>query len=198
MIHNPISTATICLALGLTLVPVPALHAGITISEITGTWGGAEGGPEFRATLTHTEDEADLKIWNRAVSRPEDSGTPDLFVVGFAPIAFATSQRLEVVPFHDGNLLQLVTEFEDEEADASEIVRIRFADGQFRLVGYHSSVTLHTDVGGRDTIECKIDFTSGKIVELGQERSLPSLTAEDLDAGRWRIGAALDRGWCQH
>ena len=186
------------LGIGLAALPASALLARITTSEATGNWAGPGGdGFHFLAQLSFREDQADLKIWNSASEIPDGKGTPDLAVDGFALIAFATSQRLEIIPSTGGSRLQVVTEFADEEAEGREVVQLQFIDNQFTLVGYYSLVSVD-DLGmNSKTFECDIDFITGKIINDGRVRYLPSMSAEDLNASNWFIGAAFDHGWCQ-
>lgn len=188
----------LCLGLGMAAVPLTSAKAQIQISEATGNWAGpAGGGFSFRATLSHVEDEADLRIWNGLDTIPDGSGSPDLTVKGFASVAFATSQRLEPVASADGTLLQLVSEYADEEGEGREVVQLQFIDNQFTLVGYYADFTLRpAGTSETATIACEIDFRSGTVREAGAERSLPPLQPEDLNASSWHIGAAYDRGWC--
>lgn len=172
--------------------------AGPLIAEASGNWAGpAGGGFWFTATLEQDGDSARLRIWNGMEPSPM-AGDPQLDVPDFALSAFVTEggQRLEVIDSPEGTILQVVTEFADEEAEGRDVVQLRFIDNQFTVTGYYHLSRFYNPGGVPEVIECDVDLTRGRLTVDGTESRLPDLPFEDLNASLWHYGAGFDRGWC--
>ena len=175
-------------------LPVSARDLG---GEATGNWAGAAGaGFFFRAALDVNADLAALRIWNGTDAVPGRDAEPDLDVPDFGVAAFATVLRLDVVETGDGSILQVITEFADEEAEGTEVVELQYRDSQFTIIGYSSEMTLYSFDGPEEHFACEVDLQAGTVVNNGEARSLPPLDAEALNASLWKEGAAFERGWC--
>jgi hypothetical protein len=180
------------LALTLTLA-APAL-AQTVLSEASGNWAGpSNGGFFFRAELSQNEDKARLKIWNGM-----DPNSVDLQFDNPAISlgAFATRQELEVVDSGQGSILQVVTEFADEEAEGRDVVQIQFLDNQFTVVGYYHLSRFYNPGGEPYAYECDVDLWNMVTIDNGNQRQLPAVGFEALNASDWTFGAAFDRGYC--
>ncbi|WP_157970884.1 hypothetical protein [Pseudogemmobacter bohemicus] len=175
-------------------LPVVARDLG---GEATGNWAGASGeGFFFRAALEPHADLAALRIWNGTNAIPDGKGDPDLNAQEFALSAFATSLRLEVIERADSSVLQVITEFADEESEGRIVEEIQFIDFQFTITGYSHEMTLDNFDGPPGYSSCTVDTLSGRVVDNGKERSLPQMDADALNASNWSYAAVFDRGWC--
>lgn len=176
--------------------------AGPLISEASGNWAGPDGGGFwFTATLEQMEepmgDRARLRIWN-AMEPGAAAGEPQLDVPEFALSAFVVEggQRLEVIDSPAGTILQVVTEFADEEAEGRDVVQLRFIDNQFTVTGYYHQSRFYNPGGTPEVFECDIDLWKGEVVVDGTRSALPPMEFAVLNASGWRFDAAFDRGWC--
>lgn len=172
--------------------------AGPVISEASGNWAGPGGGGYwFRAVLEQEADTARLRIWNDLAAVPA-GGDPQLDVGDFALSAFviAGGQRLEVLDSPEGTILQVVTEFADEEAEGRDVVQIRFIDNQFTVTGYYHLSRFYNPGGEPVTVECDVDAWGGRVTVDGTPSQLPPMDFEALNASLWHFGAGFDRGWC--
>lgn len=179
------------LSLSLTLA-LPA-SAEPLLSEASGNWAGASNqGFYFLARLTQNEDAARLVIWGGAMDGvPSGEGEPEFDNPEIALGAFATRQELEVIDTSAGSILQIVTEYADEESEGRAVLQIQYLDTQYTVVGlFHAS----DGVGGH--YECDIDFLRGVATQDGVERRLSEMAFEDLNASGWTFNAAFDRGYC--
>jgi hypothetical protein len=166
------------------------------LSEASGNWAGSSnGGFFFRAELTRNDDRVRLRIWNALDAVPAGDDlqfdNPEI-----ALGAFATDQRLEVVETPDGSILQVVTEFADEEAEGREVLQIQYLDNQYTVIGYYHLSTGYNPGGEPISYECKVDLWNGKAAVDGSRRDLPPMDFETKNASGWRFGAAFDRGYC--
>ncbi len=182
------------LALGLALTSPAA--AQTLLSEASGNWAGpSNGGFFFRAELTQNEDKARLRIWNGLDGVPT-GGDPEFDNPAIALGAFATAQRLEVVDTGDGSILQVVTEFADEEAEGRDVVQIQFIDNQYTVIGYYHRSTFYNPGSAPIPYECEVDLWNGKAMVDGRGRDLPPMASDEMNASDWTFGAAFDRGFC--
>lgn len=166
------------------------------LSEASGNWAGASnGGFFFRAELTQNSDKARLRIWNGMDRVPTD-GDLQFDNAEIALGAFATRQALEVVETGSGSILQVVTEFADEDAEGRDVVQIQFLDNQFTVVGYYHRSTFYNPGGEPFTYECDVDLWNGVVTDNGKQRDLPPLAFDEKNASDWTFGAAFDRGFC--
>jgi hypothetical protein len=187
--------AALCLPV---LLALPA-QAGTLLSEVSGNWAGASGqGFTFIARLSQEDDMARLQVWNAAPDAvPTAEGDPALDNAGIALGAFATRQELEVIDTSDGLILQIVTEFTDEEAEGRTVVQIRYLDNQFTVTGFFHGEVSHGYAGVAPVAyECDLDLLQGVAKVDGVERALPAMPFEELNASGWSFGAAFDRGYC--
>jgi len=127
---------------------------------------------------------------------PAASGAPEFDNDQIALTAFATRQELEVYEFGDGGVLQLVTEFADEEAEGQSTLQIQYRDNQYTIVGYYLRSATISPSGAPSEYECEVDLQKMRITENGQRRKLAPIAFEDLNASDWTWNSAFDRGWC--
>ena len=182
----------LCLTLALPATAEPLL------SEASGNWAGASGsGFTFLARLTQNADKARLTIWAGGPgSAAVAEGDPQFDNAEIALGAFATRQALEVLDTGDGSILQVVTEFADEEAEGRSVVQLQFLDNQFTVVGYYHRSTFANPGGEPETYECDVDLWNRISIENGQERRLERVAFDALNASDWTFSAAFDRGYC--
>lgn len=179
------------LALVLTLA-VPAA-AQTVLSEASGNWAGASGdGFSFLARLSHNEDMARLTIWGgnpgeAAVAEGEPQFDNPVIAIG----AFATKQDLEVVDTGEGSILQIVTEYADEEGTGRIVTQLQFIDNQFTVVGYFHAGELE----GK-SFECDVDLWKMTSTEDGRARELEPVGFEALNASDWTWDTPYERGFC--
>lgn len=186
------------LALPLILaLPLPALAEAV-LSEATGNWAGPSNtGFYFRAQLTQTEDMARLRVWGGSTeSVPEASGDPEFDNPQIALSAFATKQVLEVFDTPNGSVLQVVTEFADEEAEGRTVVQLQRIDNQYTVVGYYHLSKFYNPGGEPIFYECDVNLWDMVTIENGQERALDPVGFEALNASDWTWDAAFKRGYC--
>jgi hypothetical protein len=179
----------LCLTMALAL---PA-SAQTVLSEASGNWAGTSGdGFTFLARLFQNEDKARLAIWGGGPSSPAVAeGDPQFDNAEIALGAFATRQALEVIDTGDGSILQIVTEYADEEGSGRNVTQIQFIDNQFTVVGYyHAGEHLGQD------FECDVDLWKMIATENGKERQLKPVGFEALNASDWGWDAAYQRGFC--
>ena len=171
---------------------VPA-EAETLLSEASGNWAGASNqGFYFLARLTQNEDAARLVIWGGAMDGvPSGEGEPEFDNPEIALGAFATRQELEVIDTSAGSILQIVTEYADEESEGRSVLQIQYLDTQYTVVGY-----FHADDGVGGHYECDIDFLRGVATQDGVERRLSEMAVDELNASDWTFNAAFDRGYC--
>lgn len=171
---------------------VPASAENL-LSEASGNWAGASGqGFSFLAQLTQNEDMARLRIWggNPGEAARAD-GDPQFDNATIAIGAFATKQQLEVVENGDGSILQIVTEYADEEGSGRIVTQLQFLDNQFTVIGYSHSGEL---AGQRH--DCEVDLWKMTATEDGTTRALEPVGFEALNASDWTWDAAYERGFC--
>jgi hypothetical protein len=168
--------------------------AGQTVlSEASGNWAGSNGtGFTFLARLTQNQDKARLTIWG---GNPGEAavaqGDPQFDNPEIALGAFATKQALEVVETGDASILQIVTEYADEEGSGRVVTQLQFIDNQFTVVGY-----FHAGEYLGKTFECDVDLWKMTATEDGTTRELEPVGFEALNASDWAWDAAYDRGFC--
>ena len=181
--------AGLCLTLAATL---PAA-AQTVLSEASGNWAGTSGeGFTFLARLTHNEDMARLTIWGGGPgSSAVAEGEPQFDNAEIALGAFATLQELTVVDGSDGSVLQIVTEYADEEGTGRIVTDLQFIDNQFTVVGYHHA----GETAGRNHT-CDVDLWNMTATEDGEARALEPVGFEALNASDWTWDAAYERGFC--
>ena len=184
----------VTLSLGLAL---PAFGQTL-LSEATGNWAGASNqGFYFRAHLTQNTDNARLTIWGgRTDAVPDAAGDPDFDNDQIALGAFATRQELEVFDTGQGSILQVLTEFADEEAEGRSVVQIQFIDNQYTVVGYYHRSMFYNPGSEPYTYECDVDLRNMTTIDDGVERALAPVNAEALNASTWTWDAAFERGYC--
>jgi hypothetical protein len=180
------------LSLALPAVAQPVL------SEASGNWAGSSNqGFYFRAQLTQNDDKARLRIWGGALDGvPAAQGDPEFDNDQIALGAFATLQELEVFEFGDGAVLQVVTEFADEEAEGRTVVQIQYLDNQYTVVGYYYQARFNNPDGGPAQYECELDLNKMVSAENGKKRQLGAVASDQLNASDWTFSVAFDRGWC--
>ncbi len=187
-------------ALTLTVTLACPAFGQTILSEATGNWAGASNqGFYFRAHLIQNEDKARLAIWGGALEGvPDASGDPEFDNDQIALGAFATRQELEVFDTGKGSVLQVVTEFADEEAEGRSVVQVQFIDNQYTVVGYYHLSRFYNPGGEPASYECDVDLrnmvTSDGGVEL--ELELEPVAFDALNASDWTWSAAFDRGYC--
>jgi hypothetical protein len=186
------------LTLSLALAIAPPVSAQAVLSEATGNWAGpSKDGFYFRARLTQNEDKARLQIWGGALDGvPKASGDPEFDNDQIALGAFATKQELEVIDTGNGSILQIVTEFADEEAEGRSVVQIQFLDNQYTVVGYYHLSKFYNPGGDPFAYECDVDLWNMVSIDNGKERKLEPVGFEALNASDWTWDAAFDRGFC--
>lgn len=163
------------------------------LSEASGNWAGASGsGFTFLARLTQKEDKARLTIWGGGPDTPAVAeGDPQFDNADFALGAFATKQALEVVDTGQGSILQVVTEYADEEGSGRIVTQLQFIDNQFTVVGYY-----HAGELAGQTFECDVDLWKMTATEGGTTRALEPVGFEALNASDWTWDAPYERGFC--
>ena len=168
------------------------------MSEASGNWAGSSNqGFYFRAQLTQNEDKARLTIWGGALDGvPAAEGDPEFDNDQIALGAFATRQELEVLETGVGSILQVVTEFADEESEGRTVTRIQFLDNQYTVVGYSHFSTSQIEGGGTETTDCEVDLWNMVVTENGKQRQLEPVGFEALNASDWTWDAAFARGFC--
>jgi hypothetical protein len=180
-----------CLALSLTLA-LPAA-AQTVLSEASGNWAGSAGtGFSFLARLSQNEDMARLTIWSgnpgdAAVATDDPQFDNSRIAIG----AFATRQELEVLDRSDGSILQIVTEYADEEGSGRIVTQLQFIDNQFTVVGYY-----HRGEILDQTMECDVDLWNMTVTENRVQRKLEPVGFEALNASDWTWDAPYERGFC--
>ena len=179
------------LALVLTTT-LPAAGQSV-LSEASGNWAGASGqGFTFLARLSQEKDKARLTIWGGGPgSAAVAEGDPQYNNVQFALTAYATTQVLEVLDTGDASILQVVTEYADEEGTGRTVTQLQFIDNQFTVVGY-----FHAGDYLGQPFECDVDLWSMTATEDGTQRQLDPVGFEALNASDWTWDAAYERGFC--
>ena len=171
---------------------LPAVAENV-LSEASGNWAGESGeGFSFLARLTQNEDMARLVIWggnpgSAALAEGEPQFDNPVIAIG----AFATQQALEVVEGVDGSVLQIVTDYADEEGTGRIVTELQFLDNQFTVVGYHHA----GELAGK-AFACDVDLWKMTAVEDGETRVLEPVGFEALNASDWTWDAAYERGFC--
>jgi hypothetical protein len=176
-----------------------ALPAGAetVLSTASGNWAGpSNDGFYFAAQLVQNRDKARLLIWNGFDPATVSQGDPQFDNAEIALSAFVTRQELEVYDNADGTTLQVVTEFADEAAEGRDVVQIRFIDFQYTVTGYYHRSTFYNPGGEPFTYECDISFDDLTVIENGQERRIPDMPHEEMNASYWTWDAAFQRGFC--
>jgi hypothetical protein len=180
---------------GLALLFTLALPAGAEtiLSEASGNWAGSKGtGFSFLARLTQNEDKARLTIWgDNPGATAVAEGDPQFDNPEIALGAFATKQALEVVETGEASILQIVTEYADEEGTGRVVTQLQFIDNQFTVVGYYHA----GDYAGR-AFECEVDLWKMTATEDGKTRALEPVGFEALNASDWTWDAPYERGFC--
>lgn len=163
------------------------------LSEASGNWAGSKGtGFSFLARLTQNEDMARLRIWSGNPGQKAGAeGDPQFDNATIAIGAFATKQELEVLETGDGSILQIVTEYADEEGSGRIVTQVQFLDNQFTVVGYFHS----GELAGK-SFECDVDLWKMTVTEDGSTRDLEPVGFEALNASDWTWDAAYERGFC--
>lgn len=175
----------------------PAM-ADTVLSEATGNWAGAANtGFYFRARLTQNRDKSRLTIWGGRVDGvPDAVGAPEFDNAEIDLSAFATRQELEVFDSGNGSILQVVTEFADEEAEGRSVVQIQHIDNQYTVVGYYHRSKFYNPGGEPIFYECDVNLWKMVSIEQGKERQLEAVGFEALNASDWTWSSAFDRGFC--
>lgn len=179
----------------LALLCAIALPAGAetVLSEASGNWAGSQGtGFSFLARLTQNQDKTRLTIWG---GNPGEAavatGDPQFDNPEIALGAFATKQALEVVETGDASILQIVTEYADEEGTGRVVTQLQFIDNQFTVVGYY-----HAGEYVGQAFECDVDLWKMTATEDGTTRVLEPVGFEALNASAWIWSTPYDRGFC--
>jgi hypothetical protein len=182
-----------CAALVLTLTFAVPAAAQTLLSEASGNWAGTSGsGFTFLARLTQNEDKARLTIWGGGPDSPAVvEGDPQFDNADFALGAFATMQELEVVDTGQGSILQVVTEYADEEGSGRNVTQVQYIDNQFTVVGYY-----HAGEYLGQSFECDVDLWKMTATEGGKTRELQPVGFEALNASDWTWDAPYERGFC--
>jgi hypothetical protein len=181
----------------LTVCAMP-LQAQEVLSESTGNWGGTQnGGFYFRAELAQMPPErgtARLRIWNALDGIPA-GGDPQFDNDQMVLSAYAkdNGQRLQLLESPDGTILQVVTEFADEEYEGKIIVQVQYLDNQFTVIRYDQQDIRYSD---NTSYTCNADLWNGTVTVNGVTSDLPPRDFESLNASDWTYGAAFDRGIC--
>lgn len=180
-------------ALTLSIVLALPANAQTLLSEASGNWAGSKGtGFTFLARLSHNEDKARLTIWGgNPGAAAVAQGDPALDNPQFALGAFATKQELEVLETGDGSILQVVTEYADEEGSGRIVTQVQFLDNQFTVVGYY-----HAGEYAGQSFECDVDLWKMTATEDGKTRALEPVGFEALNASEWTWAAPYERGFC--
>lgn len=180
---------TLCLTLTFAL---PS-NAQTVLSEVAGNWAGASGdGFTFLARLSQNQDKARLAIWGGGPgSAAVAEGDPQFDNAEIALGAFATKQVLEVLDTGEGSILQIVTEYADEEGSGRNVTQIQFIDNQFTVVGY-----FHAGEHLGQEFDCEVDLWKMTSTENGVTRVLEPVGFEALNASDWTWDAAYERGFC--
>lgn len=180
-------------ALALTLTLAVPVAAQTMLSEASGNWAGASGdGFSFLARLAQNEDMARLTIWGGGPGSPAVAeGDPQFDNARIALGAFAKKQALEVLDTGNGSILQIVTEYADEEGSGRTVTQIQFIDNQFTVVGYYH----RGEILGWP-LECEVDLRNMTATENGVTESLEPVGFETLNASDWDWESAYDRGFC--
>ena len=180
-------------SLVLTLTLALPAQSQTVLSEASGNWAGASGdGFTFLARLIQNEDKARLVIWGGGPgSAAVAEGDPQFDNGEIALGAFATKQVLEVLDTGDGSILQVVTEYADEEGSGRTVTQIQFIDNQFTVVGY-----FHAGELAGQAFECDVDLWKMTATEAGTTRTLEPVGFEALNASDWTWASAYDRGFC--
>jgi hypothetical protein len=180
-------------ALALTFALSLPAPAQTLLSEASGNWAGSKGtGFTFLARLTQNADMARLTIWGGGPGSPAVAeGEPQFDNPVIALGAFAMKQELEVVDTGDGSILQVVTEYADEEGSGRIVTQVQFIDNQFTMVGYY-----HAGQLAGKSFECDVDLWKMTATENGVQRPLEPVAFEALNASDWTWDAAYERGFC--
>lgn len=180
-------------ALFLSLTLALPVAAQTLLSEASGNWAGSSrDGFTFLARLTQNEDKARLVIWGGGPGSPAVAeGDPQFDNDQIALGAFATRQALEVLDTGNGSILQIVTEYADEEGSGRSVTQIQFIDNQFTVVGY-----FHGGEYLGQAFECDVDLWKMTATEDGTTRALEPVGFEALNASGWTWDAAYERGFC--
>ena len=181
----------------LTVCAMP-LQAQDVLSEVTGNWGGTDNtGFYFRAELAQMPPEqgtARLRMWNALDAVPQGGDLQfDNDQMVLSAYARDNGQRLEVVASPDGTILQVITEFADEEYEGRIVVQIQYLDNQFTVIGYDQQDTRYFD---NAAYSCVADLWKGKVTVNGVTSDLPPRDFAALNASAWTYDAAFDRGIC--
>lgn len=180
-------------ALVLTFALALPASAQALLSEASGNWAGSSGtGFTFLARLTQNADKARLTIWgggpgSAAVAEGDPQFDNDQIALG----AFATRQELEVVDSGTGSILQIVTEYADEEGSGRTVTQLQFIDNQFTVVGF-----FHGGEYLGQAFECDVDLWNMTATEGGTQRQLEPVGFEALNASDWSWDAPYERGFC--
>ncbi len=190
---NPECPMRLIASLALALSLAQPVLAENLLSEASGNWAGSKGeGFSFLARLTQNEDKARLVIWGGGPgSAAVAEGDPQFDNREIALGAFATQQALEVLDTGDGSILQVVTEYADEEGSGRTVTQIQFIDNQFTVVGY-----FHAGELAGKSFECDVDLWKMVVTEDGRTRTLEPVGFEALNASDWTWASAYDRGFC--
>jgi hypothetical protein len=189
-------TMRIPTALILSLGLAAPAAAQTVLSEVSGNWAGtSNGGVNFRAELSWTpgEEANRLRIWS---GYDGPATNLDFENPAISLGAFATRQELEVLDTGDGSILQVITEFADEEAEGRVVLQLQFIDFQYTVVGYHFQELFYNAPNEPVPYECVLDLWNGTATVDGQTRDLPPMGSEALNASGWTFSAAFDRGYC--
>ncbi|MFO1201678.1 MAG: hypothetical protein U1E58_03480 [Tabrizicola sp.] len=163
------------------------------LSEASGNWAGSKGdGFSFLARLIQNEDMARLVIWGgNPGEAAQANGDPQFDNPTIAIGAFATKQELEVVDTGDASVLQIVTEYADEEGSGRIVTQLQFIDNQYTVVGYYHA----GELAGK-SFECDVDLWKMTSTEDGKMRELEPVGFEALNASDWTYDAPYERGFC--
>jgi hypothetical protein len=181
----------------LTVCAMP-LAAEEVLSEVSGNWGGTDNdGFYFRAALTQLPPEqgtARLRMWNALDGVPQGGDAQfDNDQMTLSAYAVDNGQRLELVESPDGTILQVITEFADEEYEGRIVVDIQYLDNQFTVIRYDQQDMRYE---GSVSYACNAGLWNGTVTVNGVTSDLPPRDFEALNASGWTYGAAFDRGIC--
>ncbi|NJM81681.1 MAG: hypothetical protein HC844_03605 [Tabrizicola sp.] len=184
-------------ALALSLLLAAPATAETLLSAVAGNWAGPSNtGAYFRAELSWTQgEEANrLRIWNSP--DPSSAGELDFDNTAISLGAFARVQKLAVVDTADGSILEVITEFADEEAEGRVVMQLQYIDSRYKVVGYQFQELLYNEPEDPIPTECVLDLRNGTATVNGMPRDLPPLDSEAVNASGWDFSTAFKRGYC--
>jgi hypothetical protein len=181
----------------LTVCAMP-LAAQEVLSAVTGNWGGSDNdGFYFRAELTQMPPEqgtARLRIWNAPDGVPPGGDAQfDNDRIMLSAYAIDNGQRLELLVSPEETILQVITEYADEEYEGRIVVDIQYLDNQFTVIRYDQQDTRYSD---SVSYACNADLWNGTVTVNGVTSDVPRRDFGALNASGWAYDAAFERDIC--